>query len=142
MDRYGAGGWSNWLRFFTPLRTNGRGLADHAAQVLDGYRSLPADFPQYHPLPVWPEPGGFLPFARSIEGDNLGWLTEGDPDTWALIISPRHADQGPPLPGKLIDTLLEWLRGRFETEGLAGLDELDDPLEFIDFKPWDDEAYW
>jgi hypothetical protein len=59
-----------------------------------------------------------------------------------LIISPRHADQGPPLPGNLIDTLLEWLRGRFVTEGLPGLDELDDPLEFIDFEPWDDEADW
>ncbi len=38
--------------------------------------------------------------------------------------------------------LLEWLRGRFATEGLPGLDKLDDPLEFIDFEPWDDEAYW
>jgi hypothetical protein len=142
MDRYGAGCWSNWLRFFTPLRTNGRGLVDHAAQMLDAYRSVRADFPQYHPLPVWPEPGGFLPFARSIDGDQLGWLTEGDPDAWPLIVYPRHADQGPPLASNLIDTLLEWLRGRFATEGLPGLDELDDPLEFIDFKPWDDEAYW
>jgi hypothetical protein len=47
-----------------------------------------------------------------------------------------------PLPGNLTDTLVEWLRGRIDTEGLAGLDELDDPLEFLDFTPWDDEAYW
>jgi hypothetical protein len=142
MDRYGAGCWSKWLNFVTPLRTNGRGFAYHAAEVLDGYRSLRAGFPEYHPLPVWPEPGGFLPFASSIDGDQLGWLTEGDPDSWPLIISPRHADQGPPLPGNLTDTLLEWLRGRFASEGIPGLDKLDDPLEFIDFEPWDDEAYW
>jgi hypothetical protein len=141
MDRYGAGCWSQWLRFVTPLRINGRGFAHHAAQVLDGYRSLRADFPEYHPLPVWPEPGGFLPFANSIDGDQLGWLTEGDPDKWLLIVSPRHADQGLSLPSNLTDTLLEWLRGRFATEGLPGLDKLDDPLEFIDFEPWDDEAY-
>jgi hypothetical protein len=85
MNRYGAGCWSKWLRFVTPLRTNGRGFAYHAAQVLDGYCSLRADFPQYHPLSVWPEPGGFLPFADSIDGDELGWLTEGDPDKWPLI---------------------------------------------------------
>jgi hypothetical protein len=57
-------------------------------------------------------------------------------------LNPRHADQGPPLDTNLIDTLLEWLRGRFVTEGLPGLDELDDPLEFIGFTPWDDEVYW
>ncbi|MGQ5264817.1 hypothetical protein ACTWLT_29100 [Micromonospora sp. ZYX-F-536] len=142
IDRYGAGNWCKWLNFVTPLRTNGRGFAYHAAQVLDGYRELRAAFPEYHPLPVWPEPGGFLPFASSIDGDQLGWLTEGDPDQWPLIVSPRHADQGPPLPNNLTDTLLEWVRGRFATEGLPGLDALDDPLAFIDFESWDDEAYW
>lgn len=141
MDRYGAGYWSQWLRFYTPLRTNDRGFAYHATQVLDGYRSLRAEFPQYNPLPVWPEPGGFLPFANSIDGDQIGWLTEGDPDRWPLIVSPRHADQGPPLPNNLTHTLLEWLRGRLATEGFPGLDKLDDPLEFIGFEPWDDEAY-
>lgn len=141
MNRYGGGCWSNWLRFYTPLRTNGGGLAYQAARVLDGYRSLRASFPESFPLPVWPEPGGFLPFAESIDSDHIGWLAEGDPDNWPLIVFPRHAPQGPPLPHNLTDTLLEWLRGRFVTEGLPGLDELDDPLEFIDFEPWDDEAY-
>lgn len=142
MNRYGSGCWSQWLQFMTPLRTSGRGFAHHVSQSLDGYRSLRAEFPQYHPLPVWPEPGGFLPFASSIDGDEIGWLTEGNPDEWPLIVNPRHAAQGPPLPHNLTDTLLEWSRGRFSTEGFPGLDKLDDPLEFIDFEPWEDEDYW
>jgi hypothetical protein len=55
-----------------------------------------------------------------------------------LIVFPRHADQGPPLPANLTDTLLEWLRGRFTTEGLPGDGQLDDPLKFADFMPWND----
>lgn len=142
MNRYGAGYWSSWLRFVTPLRTNGKGFVHHATQVLGWYRSGRAEFPQYYPLPVWPEPGGFLPFANSIDGDALGWLTEGEPDAWPLTVAPRHADQGPPLPDNLTHTLLEWLRGRVATPGFPRLDELDDPLEFIEFVPWDDEGYW
>ncbi|MDX6240418.1 MAG: hypothetical protein QOG10_5238 [Kribbellaceae bacterium] len=79
MDTYGAGCWSEWLTFVTPLRTNGRGFADHANEVLDGYRDLRAQYPEFQPLAVWPEPGGFLPFANSVDGDVLGWLTQGPP---------------------------------------------------------------
>lgn len=140
-DCYGAGCWSNWLRFVTPLSTGARRFTSYASEVLDGYRSLREEFPEDFPLPVWPESGGFLPFANSIDGDELGWMTEGNPDEWPLIVYPRHADQGPPMPGNLTETLLEWLRGRFTTEGLPGYDELDDPLEFIDFTPWDGESH-
>jgi hypothetical protein len=79
MECYGAGCWSNWLRFAAPLHTDD-GLAQYAAEVFDGYRMLRGKWPEEFPLQVWPEPGGFLPFARSIDGDEFGWLTEGDPE--------------------------------------------------------------
>ncbi|WP_282704072.1 SMI1/KNR4 family protein [Streptomyces sp. CC219B] len=144
MDTYGAGIWSDWLRFHTPLRTDGRRFATHVEETLDAYRSLRAGYPEAQPLAAWPEPGGFLPFANSIDGDYLGWLTRGDdPDTWPLIVWPRHARQGPPLEHGLIDTLLAWQRGTLSTEGLPGLDEADDdPLDFARFRAWDDRAYW
>jgi hypothetical protein len=106
--------------------------------MLDGYRQLRAKFPERYPLPVWPEPGGFLPFADSIDGDQLGWLTEGEPDSWPLIVHQRHADQGPRLPGTLIETLLEWNRGRFGTEGLPRLPADYDPLDYAGFESWPD----
>jgi hypothetical protein len=140
MDIYGAGTWMNWLRFYTPLRT-GNGFANQFATTLTAYRELRDEFPEYYPLAIWPEPNGFLPFASSIDGDELGWLVSGAPDTWPLIVWPRHADQGPPLPGSLIDTLLDWLRGRLDTDGFTTYDPLDDPLDFIAFEPWTDESY-
>lgn len=90
-------------------------------------RGQRAGFPEYHPLAVHPEPGGFLLFADSIDGDRLCRLTEGaTPDDWPLIVVPRHADQGPPLGANLTDTLLEWPRGRFATEGLPPLGRRDE----------------
>lgn len=74
-------------------RSNPRRLRTGA---LGWYRELRDEFPEYHPLPIWPEPGGFLPFASSIDGDSIGWLTDGEPDRWPLIVEPRHHEQGPP----------------------------------------------
>ena len=143
MDLYGAGCWSGWLRFFTPLRTGERRYLQHVEAATGGYRQLKGSHPEWYPLATWPEPGGFLPFADSVDGDQLGWLTEGeDPDSWPLIVWPRHADQGPPLRHGLIDTLLAWQRGAFRTAGLPALDEDDDPVECAGFESWDDSAYW
>ncbi|MEV0482293.1 hypothetical protein AB0I69_17000 [Streptomyces sp. NPDC050508] len=101
------------------------------------------NYPDRYPLAVWPELGGFLPFANSYDADHLGWLTAGpDPDAWPLIVWSRHADQEPAPEGGLIDTLLAWQRGTLATEGLAALDEEDDPVEHDGFEAWDDSAYW
>ncbi|MCX5241706.1 SMI1/KNR4 family protein [Streptomyces prunicolor] len=143
MEVYGAGDWGEWLRFLTPLRTGERRFVTRVEQVLGAYRMHKDRHPHHYPLVPWPEPGGFLPFANSYDNDYLGWLTAGpDPDAWPLIVWPRHAEQGPALADGLIDTLLAWQRGALVTEGLAGLDEEDDPLEKAGFDAWDDSAYW
>ncbi|WP_413800238.1 hypothetical protein [Streptomyces iranensis] len=143
LDLYGAGCWSGWLRFHTPLRPAGLGFVRHVESTLDGYGQLKEKYPEDFPLARWPEPGGFLPFANSIDGDYLGWLTDGDdPDGWPLIVWPRHARQDRPWDRGLVDALLAWQRGTFATAGLAALDEDDDPVECAGFEPWDDRAYW
>jgi hypothetical protein len=143
MEVYGAGDWGTWLRFLTPLRTGERRFATHVEETLDAYRMLKENYPDGYPLAVWPEPGGFLPFANSYDADHLGWLTEGpDPDAWPLIVWPRHTDQVPALEGGLIDTLLAWQRGTLTDSGLAELDEEDDPVKCAGFDAWDEHAYW
>ncbi|MGW5673555.1 SMI1/KNR4 family protein [Streptomyces sp. NPDC003860] len=142
METYGAGCWAGWLRFADPFAEDQYALAPWAEWYAKTYAELRADHPEYHPLAVWPEPGGFLPFADSIDGDQLCWLTEGsDPDAWPLIVVPRHADQGPALrDGGLVDTLLEWLRGRLVTHGLPPLSRPhEDPLDHIGFEPFEED---
>ena len=132
MQTYGAGSWRGWLRTFIPLR---RTFAIQVASVLDGYRELRENHPDVFLLPVWPEPGGFLPFADSIEGDYLGWLTEGEADGWPLIVNARHSEQEIPLPNGLVDTLLEWTRGRAAYAGLPQLHLGDDLIDYAIFDP-------
>jgi hypothetical protein len=141
MDLYGGGVWQGWLQFATPLRP-GRGLAAFARERLGWYRDLRDEFPENYPLATWPQPGGFLPFASSIDGDDLGWLTQGDPDHWPLIVQPRERDQGPPLKTNLTDLLLGWLRGRPVAPEFPTLDPLDDPLDVAEFQPSTDAAAW
>ncbi|MFW6691355.1 SMI1/KNR4 family protein [Streptomyces sp. MAR4 CNX-425] len=139
METYGAGCWTGWLRFKRPLSEHQYALAPWATWYSGNYVRSRTRFPEFHSLAVWPEPGGFLPFADSIDGDQLCWLTEGDtPEDWPLIVVPRHADEGPPLRGRgLADTLLDWLRGGFATEGLPRLGRDDeDPLDYIGFEPY------
>lgn len=140
--RYGAGCWGDWLRFHTPLAADA-GFLRHAKQDADACRGVSRGWRAAAPFPVWPEPGGLLTFATSLDNDKPGWLTRGpDPDAWPLVVRPRQAPQGPVLPYGLVDTLLAWLRGRFETEGLPGLDRDDDPVESGVFEAWDAAAYW
>jgi len=142
MECYGAGIWSDWLCFFTALRfADRRGLAFHAKRSMENYRMLRADYPEFHPLAIWPEPGGFLPFASTTYGDEIGWLTIGEPEGWPLLVNPRQSDPGPPLEGSLVEILLSWVRGK-PIPCFKNLDPLDDPLEFADFSPWDDDSYY
>ncbi|AZM57916.1 hypothetical protein DMA15_26430 [Streptomyces sp. WAC 01529] len=137
-ERYGAGNWSWWLDMPAPLDLDGRfGLAADAEEMLEGYRTLREAHPEYYPMPAWPEPGGFLPFASTIDGDMIGWCAEGEPDKWRVAVNPRHCDQGPPLPGNFTETLLNWLRGDDPaTAGFPGLRADQDPLEYMFFEPF------
>lgn len=66
MECYGAGCWSNWLRFVAPLSIDGDGFVQYATAVSGGCRSLREEFPEEFPLKVWPELGGFRSWNRSF----------------------------------------------------------------------------
>lgn len=132
MEIYGGGAWSGWLRLWASLDPGELGLVARSAVTLAAERAGKETVPQYHPLPLWPESGGWLPFGDSIDGDQIGWLTSGSPDEWRLQLVPRHAEQGPPLSEPLADVLLGWLQGRLRVAGLYRFDkdELADAATF------------
>ncbi|NGO80401.1 SMI1/KNR4 family protein [Streptomyces sp. YC504] len=136
-ERYGGGTWSWWLTQCPPFDQGRYGLAADILEMLDGYRTLHEAHPQYHPMPPWPAPGGFLPCASTIDGDVVGWCTEGEPDDWRVMIHPRHAEQGEPLAGTFTATLLHWLRGNPPgNEGFRALPAGMDPLDVMFFEPY------
>ncbi len=40
-------------------------------------------------FPLWPEPGGLLPFGTTVYSDYLTWRTEGPPDAWRITVVDR-----------------------------------------------------
>ncbi|TMR00422.1 hypothetical protein ETD83_16865 [Actinomadura soli] len=119
MSIYGAGAWSDELGFYDPLDPE-EGVAYQARTWADDYSDLREEFPEYQPLAVYPEPGGLLVCACTNDADGVGWLTQGHPDYWTVIVYPRHGDQGPPLKGTMTEVLLAWLKGELDAPGLPG----------------------
>jgi hypothetical protein len=62
--------------------------------VLAAYAQTRSRFPDRLPLPPFPEPGGVLPLGRTDNGDELYWVTGGDPGDWpVLLLESRAARQ-------------------------------------------------
>ncbi|MFJ5230795.1 hypothetical protein ACIQBJ_12990 [Kitasatospora sp. NPDC088391] len=122
MESHGAGEWSEWLSLYPPEHLPG----------------LPGLIGRSVPGPCWPEPEGFLPVGCSIDNDRLGWRVTGpDPETWPVVVRPRHVRGEVALPGGLLEVLTTWLRGGLRAAGLPGLDPADDPFELARFVPWE-----
>lgn len=41
------------------------------------------------PYPLWPEPGGLIPFGKTDYGDFLCWLPRGEPEDWSVVVYDR-----------------------------------------------------
>lgn len=41
------------------------------------------------PYPMWPAPGGLIPFGGTDNGDFLFWLQKGAPDDWCVVVWDR-----------------------------------------------------
>jgi len=67
-ERYGSGKVDDFLYLFNPF-----------AAGQDGN------------LPLFPEHGGVLPLGRTDNGDELYWVTDGDPDDWPVALLASRA---------------------------------------------------
>ncbi|HYQ62613.1 SMI1/KNR4 family protein [Actinophytocola sp.] len=68
------------------------------------------------PLPIFPEPGGLLPWGRSKQGDLFFWLTDGEnPEDWPVVAAEREFAYWRAFDGGLVDLLVEVVTGRFDT---------------------------
>ena len=133
---YGPGLWGDWLRMRDILDPGADGLRARAEVASDSYRLLREAFPQEYAMATWPEPGGFLCIADSIDGDELGWLTEGPPYRWRLVWVPSAGTAQPPLNAGLVEVLLAWLRGSPLDEVFPRPDPERDVLACATFRPF------
>jgi len=91
-ERYGSGTVDGFLYLFNPFASGQDGnLLVEKDRVLAAYRQTRARFPDRLPLPPFPKPGGVLPLGRTDNGDELYWVTDGDPDGWPLALLESRA---------------------------------------------------
>jgi hypothetical protein len=126
-ERYAGAELRDWLYLYQPLDlTAPGGLVRNAYGAGEAYRTLRRDFPDDFPRAAFPEPGGFLAAAVSLDGDWVGWLTEGPPERWPTMVWPRHARGDTVLPRTLTEVLLDWATGALAVPGLPVLDDDED----------------
>jgi hypothetical protein len=95
IQSYGSGGFNEFIYVHNPFAANPyRNLLALKETILDAYRTSQQNFPDEYPEPAFPQPGGVLPWARSDNGDEFFWRTEGDPNQWTvLVLKARNANQ-------------------------------------------------
>jgi SMI1-KNR4 cell-wall len=83
---YGTGMFDDFLYVFNPFAGDADvNLLRQREVVLGAHAWLRERVPEAAPLPAFPEPGGLLPLGRTQNGDQLYWLTEGEPDRWPIV---------------------------------------------------------
>jgi hypothetical protein len=124
-ELYGSGTVDGFLYLFNPFAAGQDGnLLAEKDRALEGYRQTRARYPERLPLPPFPDLGGVLPLGRTDNGDELYWVTDGDPDGWPVaLLEPRAARQEvPPMPvtGFLAALAANQLTSRILPAGLIG----------------------
>ena len=91
-ELYGSGKVDDFLYLFNPFAEGQDGnLLHEKDRVLAAYVETRERFPERLPLPPFPEEGGVLPLGRTDNGDELYWVTRGDPGGWAVALLESRA---------------------------------------------------
>ena len=113
VDGYGPGRIAEFIGIYSPFTYNVHAnLISQAAVQLGALRQLETDFGEVCPYPLFPLPGGLLPFGQTDNGDGLYWLTTGEPDDWSVVIGESRGPRFEPHQCGMAAFLAELLTGR------------------------------
>ncbi len=82
---YGTGHIGDFIILYNPFSTYKPANLFHYIEYILWAESQLKPFSPLE-LPLYPEPGGLLPFAKTYDGDCLFWQTQGEPDEWTLYL--------------------------------------------------------
>lgn len=88
VGHYGLGKLGDFIVVFTPSHDIPHvNLSNQIRQRLDTLQQLASEWGETLPHPLYPAPGGLLPFGATDNGDVLYWLTSGSPDRWTVVVN-------------------------------------------------------
>ena len=116
VNHYGYLTVGGYIRVPSPLSSDPhRGLPAIISE-LDHYRKIQVEFGDYFPIKAYPEPGGLLPWATTINGDRLFWLTRGTPDEWTIVIVESRGPMSEAWPISMSEFILSFIKGNLRSE--------------------------
>lgn len=86
VDVYGDGSWHSFILFFLPGDEQERYALPQEAILQNGvYEEQKINWPDRYRMPLLPDEGSLMPFARTENGDFIGWIVgPEDPDNWKV----------------------------------------------------------
>jgi hypothetical protein len=120
VNRYGSGSISDFLYVHNPFSKNRHGnLIQGASPMLNAYQTSRQTFPKEYQFPVYPDEGGVYPWGSTDNGDELYWVTNGEPDQWPTLIVASRGAAFELLRWSLTELLLRLLTSRHESRILT-----------------------
>jgi hypothetical protein len=118
---YGRGEIGEYLTVLNPFTPNTiYNLLADAPYILDMHRELASEFEEDNicPFPLYPEPDGLFPWAKTRGNEYLFWLTAGPPDMWPVVVSALGFDeQLRRFEMGMTDFLWAWIGGTLNYRG-------------------------
>jgi hypothetical protein len=109
VDRYGIGELAGFIIVFDPFPDPEKWVSGINV-YLEADREAREHCPEYAG-PIYPEPGGRLPWGGTGNGDMLWWQTTGPPDEWTVIVWETRGPDHQYFPLSSSEFLLGWVTG-------------------------------
>jgi hypothetical protein len=139
LDRYGAGTFDagvGGLVLLQPMHPD-RSFLDGNRWLRDNLRGMQRQFSTgIPPWPIYPEPGGFLPFAADESSWTIGWLTQGAVEDWTTCIDGGRDGWWDELPIGAVELVMRWARGDL------GSRHVDRAAPGGTFRPYTQDEHW
>jgi hypothetical protein len=124
LAEYFPTGWfRRFVRLAKPERPVGepQRLDSFAMEQLETLREWRAAGHGSFPYPIYPEPGGLLPWGAVREGGYAFWLTEpaADPDGWPVVVVSQECDYWDRFDGSVCEFLSTVATARYDARGFT-----------------------
>lgn len=120
INLYGTGGFLEFVYPLSPFAPASLSfnLPGAVKQTLSSYESGQKEFPEFSPpFPAYPHESGLFPWANTMNGDTLFWLTKGKPDSWPVVIcDSKFSEKYDHFDLNATDFLARLMRGKIKSK--------------------------
>lgn len=112
---YGSGLFARFYRVYNPFAASESiALLPQVRTVCEMERGFKESYPERVPYPIFPEPGGVLPWGNDENGNYYFWVTKGEPDEWTVAENEVRGHGYRRHPYSMTDSLTHVLQGKVQ----------------------------